>query len=387
MSSLLDDFTGIVDRFKRDPRGAAMDYGRGALRAIPQGMADLGDIMARSASMGAVNPRLGERMKATLMDSPLASTGTTTDAAGGLLGLPQNTAMKGIGLLGTFAGANAKTANLAKMLEAIDMAKRGVSREDIWNKTGWFRGPEGAWKFEIPDNNATFHVGREYERQMKESVNKMNMMFDARYLRHKMDAGGTLADARTAYISDFGREPHSGAAKTAQKFDGGMLEMLEKTYETTMPKMSDFHTTVGAVYHHPELYKAHPELANEAFRLQSPGALGYGTEAMQGARGIDMLDSIAKPQNRDYADSVMGHEVQHYIQEQSPGFARGGSPEEMMKQTKGDEQAAYARYLRLMGEAESRAVQARLTMSPLERQQTPPWMSYEDPTWKSLLLK
>jgi hypothetical protein len=36
-------------------------------------------------------------------------------------------------------------------------------------------------------------------------------------------------------------------------------------------------------------------------------------------------------------------------------------------------------YQRLAGEAEARAVQKRMSMTPAERRQTPPWQSYDVP--------
>tara|TARA_R110000803_G_scaffold5608_8_gene18487 strand:- start:1290 stop:3164 length:1875 start_codon:yes stop_codon:yes gene_type:complete len=54
--------------------------------------------------------------------------------------------------LGVFAGPRAQTANVGMYHIAQDMAEKGASREDIWQKTGWFKDVEGKWKFEIDDS-------------------------------------------------------------------------------------------------------------------------------------------------------------------------------------------------------------------------------------------
>ena len=55
------------------------------------------------------------------------------------------------GALGIFAGMGAKTANRPKLALAMDMEKEGAHPEAVWQKTGWFRGVDDKWRFEIPD--------------------------------------------------------------------------------------------------------------------------------------------------------------------------------------------------------------------------------------------
>ena len=40
----------------------------------------------------------------------------------------------------------------SSMWNAMDMERDGATAQDIWNKTGWMRGKDGKWRFEIPDN-------------------------------------------------------------------------------------------------------------------------------------------------------------------------------------------------------------------------------------------
>lgn len=56
--------------------------------------------------------------------------------------------------VGVFAGSNALTADKAALKTAKNMADAGLSRDDIWRETGWFKGADGKWRFEIDDSQA-----------------------------------------------------------------------------------------------------------------------------------------------------------------------------------------------------------------------------------------
>lgn len=69
----------------------------------------------------------------------------------------------GIMPMGTFGGPLAKTADRAALSTAEMLAGKGASREAIWDKTGWFRGPDEKWRFEIPDNASTWNLPAKLE--------------------------------------------------------------------------------------------------------------------------------------------------------------------------------------------------------------------------------
>ena len=50
------------------------------------------------------------------------------------------------------AGQKAKTANLAALQEAMAMYDNYEDDKAIYKKTGWYRGADGKWRFDIPDN-------------------------------------------------------------------------------------------------------------------------------------------------------------------------------------------------------------------------------------------
>lgn len=61
---------------------------------------------------------------------------------------------KAIEVINTYnqaAGPNARTANLQKLEEAQRLAASRINREEIYARTGWYKGADGKWRFDIPD--------------------------------------------------------------------------------------------------------------------------------------------------------------------------------------------------------------------------------------------
>lgn len=50
------------------------------------------------------------------------------------------------------AGERAKTADVARLSKAEELERQGKSREEIFDTTGWWRGKDGNWRFEIKDD-------------------------------------------------------------------------------------------------------------------------------------------------------------------------------------------------------------------------------------------
>lgn len=55
------------------------------------------------------------------------------------------------GAAGIFGGRLAQTADRKALELAESMALNKIPREQIWNESGWFQGPDKKWRFEIPD--------------------------------------------------------------------------------------------------------------------------------------------------------------------------------------------------------------------------------------------
>lgn len=71
-------------------------------------------------------------------------------------------ALKGAGAvapfaLGMFLGPKALGADLSLLRKAEQLEKKGFSPETILVKTGWFKGPDQKWRYEIGDTKAAIN--------------------------------------------------------------------------------------------------------------------------------------------------------------------------------------------------------------------------------------
>jgi hypothetical protein len=125
----------------------------------------------------------------------------------------------------------------------------------------------------------------------------------------------------------------------------------------------------GALLEHPELGAAYggQNVAPSTF-VRNGSLLGQMRGAFNGSDGSVTMFAPAKAQD---ARSTLLHEIQHAVQ-QREGFASGGMPQ--LSDPNGIEA-----YKRLAGEAEARAVQSRMNMTPEQRRASFPLDSYDVP--------
>lgn len=81
----------------------------------------------------------------------------STDVALNLAGSSMPFALPGAA--GVFGGRLAATADKAKLAKAEEMAAAGADRRAIWDETGWFKGGDDKWRFEIPDYKSQMNQG------------------------------------------------------------------------------------------------------------------------------------------------------------------------------------------------------------------------------------
>lgn len=114
-------------------------------------------------------------VEAGLLATSMAPVPVVSDVAGllgdvtGMVKRPEdrtwaNAGLAALGLLpfvpagmGMLAGKGAKTADLVQLRKAEDLEKAGGNADDIWRETGWGRGTDGEWRFEIDDSGAGYN--------------------------------------------------------------------------------------------------------------------------------------------------------------------------------------------------------------------------------------
>lgn len=171
---------GLLSEYSEDDPRFALSYaGGGVSGATPQGADALGRVAYGFTGAGGVQdaagllggPSLPENVKGgNYLDAALQGAGVLPIVGGvakGLLGAgalykaakmgaPEIKAALDPSVVRMFLGPNAKTADKAALAEAEALHSSGASREDIWNKTGWFKGVDDKWRFEIPDDKSFF---------------------------------------------------------------------------------------------------------------------------------------------------------------------------------------------------------------------------------------
>ena len=265
------------------------------------------------------------------------------------------------GALRTFIGRNAKTWDKAAESKFLELEKKGVSPEDIWKQTGTFRSPDNQLRQEISDANLQITDYR--------------------------NTGGGVSIKHPELQAAYEQIPRG----------------IKVTPSSRMEGMAAYEAPKDPLY----------------------WKLGEG-----GTLHIPSGDAVPR--------DVYAHELQHAIQAKE-GFARGGSPQSMVltleklaedkrrearkffdlstnndplgskiikpgARKKGlelekearqledqalaayrSEQTKFDLYQKLAGEAEARAVEKRLNMTPEERAQVFPLKSYDVPKEKLII--
>jgi len=319
-----------------------------------------------------------------------------------------------------FIGKGAKTWDAAAAAKAKEMLDAGVNPRQIWSDTGTWKGPDGHFRQEISDSaarprdyqlkpdtafaNARFGAALADDPIMRSRAESMLPYYQKtknQLVQEFSDTGGKIVDAAL-----------SGDKALAAKLNNdrsGLTAILEEMRNVT-------HNPVSGFLRHGELNQAYPDVYKMHTRIDPAdlnGARGQYMEAspMQGEQLV-----LAERPDFLSAKSTMLHEIQHAIQ-QREGFARGGSPEGIKRNPLAyadPKDIEYAKtlpayknaadkdkfiqsfvqmrlghpddaYMRLAGEAEARATQARMNMDAAQRRATFPEDSYDVPIDKLII--
>ena len=218
------------------------------------------------------------------------------------------------GMAKMFIGANAKTWDKAAHAAAQEMEKSGVAPEQIWKETGTWRGPDGMWRQEIPDNAVSFNDAEKIQLAAKAEEDRIAAM-----RQQSRDISKGLKTQPDLFEKDLKKwnTSNRAAAKAAE------IE-LNKNYGLA------FHPEYGGnsapiAYPHPGLYEAYPELSQIVIRqgANNRDYIGSYTPGVGGKTSGAQLDvnKAAFGEGRS-PESTTAHEMQHAIQD-IEGFGQG----------------------------------------------------------------
>lgn len=212
--------------------------------------------------------------------------------------------------------------------EAEKMEKAGAEREEIWRKTGWWRGRDDQWRVELPD--IKIRSAEEIEATVKLNGNSILLeeivdapeLFraypDLRETEIYLDPEESINGAKASYVRRGDRISLYGAGQIKVAH----LNKWERDmYETARSKVNS------------DDFLEHWLKTCDALEIK------HGTFAEERKKAKELLSEIeartAKENSRrlkaitgDTNDlrSTLTHEIQHWIQYREE-FAKGGSPE------------------------------------------------------------
>ena len=195
------------------------------------------------------------------------------------------------------AGMNARTADRAALRRAEALEKSGTDNETIRQETGWYRGMDGQWRFEIDDSGAAFS-------RSGEAKYRADNADYARYtqLMNRM-LTGELTEAEHAELLGLDKKNGSTKKELARRIDEG-------------------NATLRDIMQHNALFEAYPEIAETKVKfadMPSGTAGSYNRET-----NTITLDTKLKYDANEALDALM-HEVQHRVQA-AEGFTSGTNP-------------------------------------------------------------
>lgn len=244
-------------------------------------------------------------------------------------------------MLPAFAGRNAETVDLRALNRAEDLEELGAPREQIWSETGFFRGVDGQWRFEIPETGMRIKLGsgkgfRYGSPVWFEAIDDAYPM-----LGDGVSVIGADDKGRTNYGSGGG-----GKISVVGKTPGKRRSIAAHEIQHLIQEAEDFAAGGSYRWFTPE------EIEAERQRLK----------VAQDARAAERTEPADPMQAWAMVETSL-------------------APEDISDKT-----IAMGLYKRLAGEVEARAVQARLNMTPEQRRETPPWESYDVPEDQQILI-
>jgi len=216
----------------------------------------------------------------------------------GTVGVSGMTVPRPAGSLGMFGGLKSKTANKVSQAKAAEMLQDGVPPAEVWLKTGWGIGTDGKWRYEIPDDLATF-------------------------ISANLPQGKDRLEIANDYLHSNGVRPtlDISSPSVPQALRQEALQYADMVVEKGAPP-----APLSTVLQHGKVFRAYPEEGSIALSREISGKIGLGGSYDPVERTMTVGGLVINSNPEKQLTSTTLHELQHAIQRKE-GFARGGSTE------------------------------------------------------------
>ena len=272
----------------------------------------------------------------------------------------------------TFGGQRAATADTGALAKAQELDAAGAPREQIWAETGWFKGVDEKWRFEIDDSGArlsdvaTSDLDRlsEYSGTLKNGFDHPDLFKAYPSLAPEKFDAYTVPFQRGARFQEAGSSPYTAA--------GGpnAASIRSATLHESMHGVQGAEGfATGSSY---KRVMENPELRAEAFAA-----------ARENLRPVAFDDYAAKWEIPDTPYARADHAS--LVKQQQQALQNLDALEQKADWTgqtdvpQALKNATDTLYRRHAGEVEARNVQTRRDWTPEQRRETPPWMSQDVP--------
>ena len=239
----------------------------------------------------------------------------------------------------SMGGLKAEIADKSALEKAMKLEKDGTDSEKIRKETGWFKGYDGKWRFEIDNSELEFKTDIEKNRAAAIELAKMK---------------AKSAEIEWKIVNDTATEAEENEYYS---LDEKMVQLRK------WQKLSD-------VINHPKLFKAYPQLkdVNVYYEISS---LNRGLYSSKG--NVIRLNPMCPIGEQK---EIIIHEIQHAIQ-RIEDFANGSSLEYWENLGYSDEEAM-AMYYNTAGEREARDVSVRRDYNAEQRKNIRPDIDRKD---------
>ena len=246
------------------------------------------------------------------------------------------------GAAGIFGGRLAQTADQAALKQAEEMAAKGHPKEDIWNATGWFKGADDKWRFEIPDEKSALKQPLQsfYDAETAKYGHQAQETWLPNLLQHdELMAAYPNMDRARLFVGDSRSGTARGAYQGTDMEGSHLVGIQPKEGKTTL-----LHELQHAVQN------------DEGF------AAGSSPYAQMQPINDRLLSLYKQLQTTDIGD---------------PNRRVLQAAYDALRDQR--ELTAMDLYRRHAGEVEARNVQSRMNMTPEERKAKPPWTTEDTP--------
>jgi GNAT superfamily N-acetyltransferase len=254
------------------------------------------------------------------------------------------------GALGVFGGRMAKTADRDALARAERMAEAGADRRAIWDETGWFKGPDGKWRFEIDDKLAhTKGAGPIVDIAAKRGDALDDVIWHG-------EAFGAYPDMRGIGVQDMG--PGSGGVYSRGLLEGENIGFGRAVTGKSVP----LHEMQHAIQHREGFAEGANATSNYRFTSQGmSGRLRFLNNEADHLRQ-ELVAGNPSPGVRSHIDRRLAELDDEIATLQS---REGLTPRQA--------------YERSAGEVEARNVQTRRDFTPEQRRAQAPWETQDVP--------